>query len=434
MWGAHWSILLEKRGIPGVFIVDNPFIEDVQLTCEKDGMPLLRRVNVTHPCGNIDDKDIPKIMKEIAKALSVPLNDEEKKTGTVKPKKPSRIAVTGTLSEVQRYFREHYWSDGLPIIPPTEENVKEMLKGTSHSPNEIVVQKMLPENWIVNVEQVAINGVMAGCKPEHMPVLLAMVEAFSKDQFSSSVRSTNSFSFMVLVNGPIRNEIGMNSGTNALGSGTRNDANAAIGRFLRLAIINLGGSDTGINDMSSQGNPSKFSFAFAENEERNPWEPFHVSMGFKKNESVVTIFSGGWGHAGNDGNLPVVARWIAQFELPWSVAVLIDPLRAHQLAKEGYTKQSIQEYLWKNATLTAKQFRETDQYKIFMIPMIKGRVMYGIKEIWPNWYLDAPDDKVVQVYGKKEFIYIIVVGGETNPFITSWKMSFPAMVLIDKWR
>ena len=270
MWGAHWSILLEKRGIPGLFIVDEPFIEDVQVTCEKDGMPMLRRVNVAHPCGNIDDKDIPKIMKEIAKTLSVPLNDEEKKTGTVKPKKPSRIAVTGTLSEVQRYFREHYWTDGLPIIPPTEENIKEMLKGTSHSPDEIVVQKMLPENWMVNVEQVAINGVMAGCKPEHMPVLLAMVEAFSKDQFSSSVRSTNSFSFMVLVNGPIRNEIGMNSGINALGSGTRNDANAAIGRFLKLAIINLGGSDTGINDMSSQGNPSKFSVSFGDGGNPSP--------------------------------------------------------------------------------------------------------------------------------------------------------------------
>ena len=434
MWGAHWSILLEKRGIPGLFIVDQPFIEDVQVTCEKDGMPVLRRVNVSHPCGLIPDSELPKIMKEIGNALTQPLTEEEKKAGTIRPKESSRIAVTGTLSEVQEYFSKQRWTDGLPIVPPTEENVKEMLKGTKHPPDEIVARKMLPENWIVTVEQVAINGVMAGCKPSHMPVLSAMVEAFARDQFSSAVRSTNSFSFMVTVNGPIRNEIGMNSGVNALGSGTRNNANAAIGRFLRLAIINLGGSDTTISDLSSQGNPSKFSFAFAENEERSPWEPFHVSMGYKRNESIVTIFTGGWGHVGNDGSLAVVSRYISQLELPWGVAVLIDPLRAHQLAKEGYTKESIQEYLWKNATMTAKQFREPEVFSIFIKPVLQGRIMYGMRDIWPRWYLDAPDDKVVQVYGKKEFIYVLVVGGETNPFITSWKMAFPSTVSVDKWR
>ena len=434
MWGAHWSILLEKRGIPGLFIVDQPFIEDVQVTCEKDGMPALRRVNVSHPCGLIPDSELPKVMKEIGNALTQPLNEEEKKAGTIRPKESSRIAVTGTLSEVQEHFSKHRWTDGLPIIPPTEEKVKEMLKGTKHPADKVVTPKMLPENWIVTVEQVAINGVMAGCKPSHMPVLLAMVEAFARDQFSSAVRSTNSFSFMVAINGPIRNEIGMNSGMNALGAGTRNDANAAIGRFLRLAIINLGGSDTTISDLSSQGNPSKFSFAFPENEERSPWEPFHVSMGYKKDESIVTVFTGGWGHVGNDGSLAVVSRYISQLELPWGVAVLIDPLRAHQLAKEGYTKESIQEYLWKNATMTAKQFREPEVFSIFIKPVLQGRIIYGMRDIWPRWYLDAPDDKVVQVYGRKEFIYVLVVGGETNPFITSWKMAFPSTVSVDKWR
>ena len=434
MWGSHWSILLEKRGIPGVYIVDEPFIADVQVTCDKEGMPVLRRVNVIHPCGAVEDSEMPRIMKEIAKTLTVPLTKEEQQTGILKPKPAPRIAVTGTLSEVQDFFSKNRWTDGLPIIPPTEEKVKEMLKGASHPPDEVVVEKMLPENWRVTVEKVAINGVMAGCKPEYMPVLLAMVEAFSKEQFSSAVRSTNSFSFMVVVNGPIGNEIGMNSGINALGAGTRNDANASIGRFLRLAIINLGGSDTSVSDMSSQGNPSKFSFAFAENEERSPWEPFHVSMGFKKNESVVTIFSGGWGHAGNDPDLEVISRYIAQFELPWGVAVMIDPLAASQLAKKGYNKEKIQEYLWKSATMTAKQFRQPHTFAIFQKPILQGKIMYGMRDIWPRWYLDAPDDKIVQVYGRKEFIYVFVVGGETNPFVTSWKMAFPATVSIDKWR
>jgi hypothetical protein len=441
MWGSHWSILLEKRGLPGVYVVDEPFIEDVQVTLEKEGMPALRRVNVPHPCGEIEDKDIPKIMKELVKALTVPLNAEETKTGVIKPKKAARIAVTGTLAEVQNYFRKERWTDGLPIIPPTEEAVKEMLKGTSHKPDKIVVQKMLPEDWIVNVEQVAINAVMAGCKPEYMPVLLAMVEAFAVDQFSSAVRSTNSFSFMTVVNGPIRNEIEMNSGINALGSGTRNDANASIGRFLKLAVINLGGSDTSTNDMGSQGNPSKYAFAFAENEERSPWEPLHVSLGYKKGESTVSIFSGGWGHAGNiclPGDHPsvldVAARYIADFELPLGVAVIIDPSVARALAKKGYSKDKVREELWNKATLTAKQFRESGVYPIFIEPVIKGRPIYGVKDIWPAWYLNAPDDKIVKTYGKKDFIYPIVVGGETNPMITSWKMHFPSTVSVDKWR
>jgi hypothetical protein len=435
MWGSHWSILLEKRGIPGAYIVDEPFIDDVQVTCEKEGMPALRRVNVIHPCGAVPDSDMPRIMKEIVKTLTAPLTKEEQQTGILKPKPVPRIAVTGALSEVHDLFSKNRWTDGLPIIPPTEDKVKEMLKGTSHPPDKIVVEKMLPESWRVTVEKVAINGVMAGCKPEYMPVLMAMVEAFSKEQFSSAVRSTNSFSFMTVVNGPIAGEIGMNSGINALGAGTRNDANASIGRFLRLAIINLGGSDTSVSDMSSQGNPSKFSFAFAENEEKSPWEPFHVSMGFKKNESVVTIFSGGWNHAGNDPGLDVVARYIAHFELPWGVAVMIDPLAARQLLAKGFTtKEKIQEYLWKNATLTAKQFREAHTYPIFVKPVLEGRIMYGMKDLWPREYLNAPDDKVIQAYGRKEFIYIFVVGGETNPFITNWKMAFPAAVSVDKWR
>ena len=119
MWGAHWSILLEKRGIPGLFIVDQPFIEDVQVTCEKDGMPVLRRVNVSHPCGLIPDSELPKIMKEIGNALTQPLTEKEKKAGTIRSKESSRIAVTGTLSEVQEYFSKQRWTDGLPIVPPT---------------------------------------------------------------------------------------------------------------------------------------------------------------------------------------------------------------------------------------------------------------------------------------------------------------------------
>ncbi len=159
MWGAHWTIELEKQGVPAVYIVDKPFIEDVQITCDKEGMPLLRRVIVPHPCGDISDDHLPRIIAELMEALSAPLTEEEKKTGTVKSDNISRVTVTGTLDFVQDYFDQHLWTDGLPIVPPTEKKVKEMLEGTGRSPDEIVTTTLWPEEWTVTVEKVAINGV-----------------------------------------------------------------------------------------------------------------------------------------------------------------------------------------------------------------------------------------------------------------------------------
>jgi len=431
MWGAHWTINLEKRGVPAVYIVDEPFEEDVQVTCEADGMPYLRRVVVPHPCGSIPDEQLPEIMPKLVDALTRPLTEDETKIGIITPKEPPRIAVTGTLDAIQDYFYKHRWTDGLPIIPPTEEKVKEMLKGTSHSPDEIVTTTMWPEKWTVTVEKVAIVGVMAGCKPEYMPVLLAIVEAWGKGAFSSSVRSTNSFSFPVVVNGPIRNEIGMNSGIGAMGP--CNHANATIGRFKRLAIICLGGSWPGINMMGSQGNPSEYSFCFAENEEASPWEPFHVSMGYKPEESVVSIFSGGWSHLGNYSDLDRIAKGIATFEWPNGCTIIMDPMVARRLAEKGYSKQDVEEYIWSHATETMREFRARKYYKMFIEKILKGKEMYGEKYLWPRDYLDLPDDAVVPIYPRK-YVKVVVVGGETNPFCQAWKFAYPSMASVDKWR
>lgn len=433
MFGGHWVIGLEKRGIPSVYMVYKPWVENVQITCEKEGMLALRRVIV----GLRPEEELPQIMPKLIEALTKPLSEEEKKTGTVAKEKPPRIAVTGTLDEVQQYFNEHLWTDGLPIVPPTEKRVKEMLKGTSHAPNKVVTTTMWPESWTATVEKVAINGVMAGCKPADMPVLLAIIEAFGKGPFASGVRSTNGFSFPILVNGPIAKEIGMNSGINALGSSTGNRTNATIGRFLRLAIINLGSSISGVNDMSTIGNPSKYSFAFAEAEERSPWEPFHVSMGFKRDENVVTILSGGWSHSGNftDMNLDIIAKSIARFEWPNAAVIFMDPRVAKTLAEKGYTKQAVEEYIWSHATLTMAEFKACNvgYYEMFIVPILKGKEMYGEKYLWPARYLNLPDDAVVQVYPRKK-IWVMVVGGESDTYTQAWKLAYPTMVSVDKWK
>jgi hypothetical protein len=436
MWGAHWTIHLEKQGIPSVFIVDDPFRADVEITCEKEGMSLLRRVMVPHPCGDVPDERMPEIISQIINQLTTPLTPDEVSPKAKKIKQPSRIAFEGSLEEVNRFFYQRGWTDGLPIIPPTEEMVAAMLKGTSHAPDEIVTMEMMPESLTVTVEKVAIVGAMTGCEPEYMPVLLGMVETFAGDLFSSMVRSTSSFSFATVVNGPITKKIKMNSGMNALGSGTGNKANATIGRFLRMAIICLGGGKTGLSDMSSQGNVSKYSFAFAENEEKSPWEPYHVSLGYKNDESVVSILAGGWNHNspfGGNQQLDHIAKTIAIYELPNGVLILMDPMVARKIANEGFTKKQAEDYIWKNATKTVADFKADPFYPPFIEPALKGRPWHGEKYYWPGHYLDLPDDELVPVFPRDK-VRIVVVGGETNPFTQAWQMGRSSSVAIDKWK
>ena len=183
------------------------------------------------------------------------------------------------------------WTDGLPVTPPTDERVLAMLKGTTRKPNEIV-GKIPPFLADCTIEKVAINAVMAGCKPEYMPVLLAALEAALEPLFTlHGVLATTYFSSpIIIVNGPIAKRIGMNSGMNALGQGNR--ANATIGRALNLIVLNVGGGRPGEADRSTLGAPSKYTLCFAEDESDSGWEPLSVARGMRRGASAVTLFQG----------------------------------------------------------------------------------------------------------------------------------------------
>jgi hypothetical protein len=440
-FGAFWSIGLEKRGVPGVFVLSEGYEHAVQQTCQREGMPQLRRVVTPSPPWGPEtlDKQMPRIMQEIVACLTIPLTEGEKGTREIVPEEPPRCAVKGDLAQVQAFFLENRWTDGLPIIPPTEQNVAAMLAGTSHARDAIVTEAMPPLKWTVTVEKVAINGVMAGCQPAYMPVLLAMVEAFAKGSYVASVVSANSFCFMAVVNGPIARRIGMNAGVNALGPG--NHANASIGRALRLCLTNLGGLEPGKTLMACQGNTGNYSFAFAENETASPWEPFHVSMGYKPEESTVTIMAGGWGHGGNGASRrdePLhfhhIIEIIKTFQLPWGAVILVSPLLAKEIVREkGFSKRDFQDYLQQHTLKTAGEFRSDPYYNTFMEPVLRGKKIYGVDNIWPSWYLEADDAALVPVYGRSEFIRPIVVGGEAYAVFQAWKMAFPSTVSVDKW-
>ncbi len=205
------------------------------------------------------------------------------------PIRARRIEVASG-DDVAEFMFDQGFSDGLPLVPPTPERVMRMLSGTHRDPQDLVAT-MPPNMGEATVEKIAINAVMAGCKPEYLPVVIAAVEAVCTDEFNihGVTATTMGAAPVMVVNGPIREQIGMNMKLGALGAGNR--ANATIGRALRLVVRNVGGASTGGVERSTHGNPMKFTMCFAEWEERAPWPALHVERGFKPEDSVVTIFA-----------------------------------------------------------------------------------------------------------------------------------------------
>ncbi len=201
-----------------------------------------------------------------------------------------RVDLAPLEDEMEALF-ERGWTDGLPVVPPTEARVLRMLAGTSRSPGDVVA--VVPPDLVpCTVEKVAINAVMAGCKPEHLPVVLAALEAACTDAFNMHglLATTMPVGPVVIVNGPIRRALGMNTGVNVLGQGNR--ATLAIGRALQLVVRNVGGGRPGEVDRATHGSPGKLSFCFAEDEEGSPWTPLSVSRGHVPGTSTVTLFAG----------------------------------------------------------------------------------------------------------------------------------------------
>jgi thiol-disulfide isomerase/thioredoxin len=186
---------------------------------------------------------------------------------------------------------ERGWSDGLPVIPPTRVRVIRMLRGTDRSPKE-VIGNIPPDNAPCTIEKVAINAVLAGCKPEYFPIVLASVQAALQDKFCMhGLLCTTYFSGPVMiVNGPVVQQVGLNNGINALGQGSR--ANATIGRALQLLIRNVGGGVPGGIDRAVMGNPGKYTFCFAEDESDADWSTLAQDRGFERSESVINLFAG----------------------------------------------------------------------------------------------------------------------------------------------
>jgi hypothetical protein len=201
---------------------------------------------------------------------------------------PRVVEPQESYDAVNDYFYERGWTDGLPIVPPTEERVQVMLAGTPWRAADDVISVVPPRMGTATMRQIAVNAVMAGCKPEYLPVVVAALQAVSEPAYGLSHRQTTTHAGapLIIVNGPIVGRLRVNCGRGLFGPGWR--ANATIGRALRLVLVNIGGAGPDV-DASQTGHPGKYTYCIAEYEAANPWQPLHVERGYPRNESVVTV-------------------------------------------------------------------------------------------------------------------------------------------------
>lgn len=332
------------------------------------------------------------------------------------------IAFTGTYDEVNAFFQAKEWSDGLPVVPPTTERMEAFLSRCDRAPDEIIA--VLPSaNLGATPWNIAVNGVMAGCAPEHMPVLIAAVEAMGDDRCSlNNIGSSSGIIPYVLVGGPIVKTLGIESGPQLISRGM----NPALGRAIGLIVRNVAGFRPGASYMGTFGYPLAFTLAEAEN---TPWAPYHVEQGFAIDANTVTIgVTNNWGaspspyetaeQSGADTALQLLCREVTKktrlFNFPAigpdaervMITVLMSPPVARVLAAAGYSKQDVKAYIHQHATMPLAEFDWVLKYTATMRTTARERAEAGV---FPKEFMGAPTDQV-RVLSSPDVLHIIVCG------------------------
>jgi hypothetical protein len=425
------------------------FARLVESVARAQGMPHARQAFVPVPMfnqppavlrGYVEGDDPVQgrpFMQRVFDLLTRPLADDDLR-GSGWDRSTPRLVEPDTEENLHELFRENHWTDFLPIVLPTEERVEAMLAGTSRAPDEIV-GKTRPtigmEYWTYDVEKVAVNAVMAGAAPQHFPVLLALASTGDTGRQSSMSSMGN----MVVVNGPIRNQIEMNSGIGAMGP--YNFANSAIGRAFGLQSQNLqGGSVPGLTYNGSQGNNFTYNcVTFAENEEASPWEPYHVQHGFEPGESAVTVFYV-WGNVWSEHLREYweekLKAMLVGLEPSMGVTFVLDPIVAREFVQKGFdTKEKLAEWVHENARIPAGRF-----WDHIMLNMIREQVEAGVEPFAS--YRKAPPDELIPIFETNR-INVVVAGGQTNGHFSIFmgspmRAKFRSMpgptVSVDAWR
>jgi hypothetical protein len=302
------------------------------------------------------------------------------------------------IVQAYEYAYEQGWTDGLPIVPPSPELVQRCMRASGRNADD-VIGLIPPRQGRATVEVIAVNAVMAGCRPEYLPVVIAALEGLTDQNFPLEFMqvTTNPMTPLLLINGPVRHQLDINYGTGCLGPGWR--ANATIGRAIRLLLQNIGGALPGVYSKCSFGSPLRYTYVCGEHEEANPWTPFHVDRGFDRDDSTVTVFkaSNYCNISGGEGVGPEeILRQIATNMPPMygggdGALLLLGVNHARALHEAGFSKRDIQVQLWELATLPAEKFAAD----FAAMEQAAGRGEAGIV-----WRTKSPED-----------IFVVVAGG-----------------------
>jgi hypothetical protein len=433
------NLELDKVPTVGASGINVVYFKDYELKYS-NGMPI-RYVAFPFPVAGqpksvhksyVEGKDLlsgKPMMQAIIDALTKPLTDEEKKSGMPTGVAPEpRLLKPGTEANLHRLFKDNEWTDFNPVMLPTEERVAAMLKGTSQKPDKVVCKYGSRE---LTVEKAAVIAVMAGAKVEFFPTILAVLT-----QANSFGNSTSSAANMILVNGPIRKQIGMNFGTDALGPFS--EANSVIGRSFTLAGKILGDLRIGAGAYSSLGSTIQYNnLCYAENEEALPegWEPLSVEMGYKRTDNVVSI-GGGWSYISSVGEAQIkhpphmMFRDYMRSLTGMAATIVMDPTVA-ALLKDAHgfkTKAQLGEWLAKNIEVAASTYWGNGVNTTAMMPM----ALQGL-EPYATWSKAAPDT-LIKPFTNAKSINVVVAGGkiQTTWFVTDFR--FGRGVLIDDWK
>ena len=319
------------------------------------------------------------------------------------------IDTVDDLDAINDLYLERGWGDGLPIVPPTEARVARMLAWCDR-PIDEPVATIPPRYGAATPWRLATCAVMAGCRPAYFPLILLAVETMCEEPLNlyGVQATTHSSSPLVIVNGPVAQELGINAGHNAFGPCTR--ANATIGRAIRLALLNIGGAIPAVGDMSTAGSPAKYTYVVAENEAASPWEPLHVERGFARETSTVTVVGAEGPHNINDhesttalGILKMVAGTVAITgcnDVYYDGAeplVAFGPEHAATVAREGYAKADVKRFLFEHARLPLSAFSTENIERRFRVK-------------FPH-LAHAPVDTRIPIAQRPEDYLVVVVGG-----------------------
>lgn len=323
-----------------------------------------------------------------------------------------RLTVEGDLQALQQEYRRHGWTDGLPVVPALEEDVAAMV-ATSGRAADDSLGAVPPRFGEATVEVLAVNAVMAGCLPEHFPVVLTAVEAMLEPEFNlyNVQATTHPVAPLVVVHGPIATRLGVNGSSGTLGPGFV--ANAVIGRAIRLILLNVGGAQPGVGDRSTHGSPTKYAFCCTENMAESPWPEFHTTRGFDAEASCVTVVAcEGPQNVQDHENaepgplLDVVASTMAHLgHNGWylskgnDVVIGVCPEHADVLARNGWGREDVQRYLYHRASVPYEQLRTGGLWK---------------SRDWPPWMeaLGEQTHGLLPAVRRPEDIFVLVLGGE----------------------